>query len=266
MVNRRYLLLLLVVAFPVTSATLASASYDRFLLPVYFPFSVDGALGSRWISEVTLSNGGDQPVQVKGVGVGCPFDPCPDIPIQPGVTVPLFFRGLEINAVPGRFIDVQHDATAFAIQLRIRDVSRENLSFGTELPVVHESRAVAGTLNVANIPLAPNYRQLLRIYDFSQTLGAGVRIRFFDVAPSSAQTWLDQPRDVLLREATVPFLVRLSDQPGYAQFSDFGPLIAASLHAMLRIQMEPLNPNSRIWALVTLTNNDTQQVTIVSPK
>src|SRR6266542_4278681 len=208
MVNRRYLLLLLVVAFPVTSATLASASYDRFLLPVYFPFSVDGALGSRWISEVTLSNGGDEPVQVKGGGVVCPFDPCPDIPIQPGVTVPLFFRGLEINAIPG-------------------------------------------TLNVANIPLAPNYRQLLRIYDFSQTLGAGVRIRFFDVAPSSAETWLDQPRDVLLREATVPFLVRLSDQPGYAQFSDFGPLIAASLHAMLRIQMEPLNPNSRIWALVT---------------
>jgi len=32
------------------------------------------------------------------------------------------------------------------------------------------------------------------------------------------------------------------------------------------VEIAPLTPGLRIWALLSVTNNDTQQVTIITPK
>lgn len=232
---------------------------ERYLLPVYVPFPVDGAVGSRWVTEVMLSNGSDVPVRVENVGSVTTVGQV-NAPIPPGLSMPLQFASLTITEVPARFLDIELGARRFAVQLRVRDVTRESLSYGAEIPVVHHSRASNEVINLASVPISDEYRNLLRIYDFEQVPHASVRVRVYGVMTREPADFTPDP---LVAEMTVPLTVRTCDQPGYAQV----PIPAqGDTYPLVRVEIEPTSLDSRIWALVTLTNNTTQQVTVVSPK
>ena len=235
---------------------------ERYLLPVYVPFPVDGAIGSRWVTEVMLSNGSDVPVWVENVGSMTTVGQF-NAPIPPGVSMPLQFASLTITEVPARFLDIEFGARRFAVQLRVRDITRESLSYGAEIPVVHQSRATNEVINLAAVPISDEYRNLLRIYDFKQVLHASVHVRVYGVMTQEPPNFI---RDPLIAEMTIPFTLATCDQPGYAQVQIPAQSPSGDAYSVVRVEVEPTNLDSRIWALVTLTNNTTQQVTVVSPK
>jgi hypothetical protein len=65
--------------------------------------------------------------------------------------------------------------------------------------------------------------------------------------------------------ATVP--ASFSGKAGYAQLDVTGLLrIEKAWPGVARIEITPLTEGSRYWSFVSLTNNDTQIVTLVTPQ
>jgi hypothetical protein len=72
---------------------------------------------------------------------------------------------------------------------------------------------------------------------------------------------------VLEPRGGAPVAPGFSGKPAYAEIADLVeafPQIAA--YERLRIRIEPLTPGMRYWAFVTITDNMTQHVTVVSPQ
>jgi len=129
---------------------------------------------------------------------------------------------------------------------RIRDLSRSALNAGTEIPVVREDD-FTDHLRLLNVPSGKNFRALLRVW----TTGEPVN-QFFvniDQIPSfAAITAALKPAQGELRYGTfdlTPFL----DSPNEHLDLSAG-----------------VTPGTRIWGMISITNNDTQQVTIISPQ
>lgn len=229
---------------------------ERYLIPLYLTHSLPGALGSEWVTEVTVSNGGEQPVWIENVGFVSVVGQVNE-PIPPGVTVPLRFASLQTTAIPARFLDVEFAAEEFSVQLRARDVSREQISFGAGIPVVHNSRATNSIINLSSIPVAVGYRSLVRVYDFEQE-PSHVMVRVYRVASESPEHPIP---DALIETFEAPLMQGACDQPSYAQFA----IIASEPAGPVRVEIQPTSLESRIWAFATITNNTTQQITVVSP-
>jgi hypothetical protein len=92
-------------------------------------------------------------------------------------------------------------------------------------------------------------------------LGREARVRIFD-----------QATDVELANVVVTLSPRSPDSglpfvPGFAQLpsltEQFPQLVAAPL---VRITVEPLTEDLRFWAFVSVTNSETQHVTLVTPQ
>jgi hypothetical protein len=54
--------------------------------------------------------------------------------------------------------------------------------------------------------------------------------------------------------------------PGYAEIGFVASLPELRDSALVHIELAPLSPEQRIWAFVSVTNNETQHVTTISPQ
>lgn len=257
---RRLALAVVFLAFGIRAQT----PEERVLLPIYLPFPVPGAYQSLWVSELRLMNAGTETVSLDNLGPVCPV-PCPGTPLPPGVSVlGTGVRNLIGNGIPGVLLRVPGDISdQLVFQLRVRDTSRADEGWGTSLPVVRESESPAGPVHLLAIPVVPRYRQMLRVYSFNPAQNQGVVVRIFasnDDEPETAQ----QP-DTLLAQISLPLRVAASvTQPGYAELSDLGLQPGVAGHDLVRVTIEPLGAY-KIWALVSVTNNATQEVTGIWP-
>jgi hypothetical protein len=131
-----------------------------------------------------------------------------------------------------------------AANSRIRDLSRTAITAGTEIPIAGENDFSDG-LRLLNIPTGSNMRALLRVW----TKG--------DLSPVFVN--IDQiPTFIALIVPVQPAQNGL----GYSTF-DLTPFLGSpNDHLDLRVSVTAA---TRIWGMVSITNNDTQQVTIVSP-
>lgn len=133
-----------------------------------------------------------------------------------------------------------------AANSRIRDISRSALNAGTEIPVVREDD-FTDHLRLLNVPSGKNFRALLRVW----TSGEPVDQAFFNIdqIPSFAPNRVPlKPAQGGLRYGTfdlTPFL----DSPN--EHLDISAGVTAG---------------TRIWGMISITNNDSQQVTIISPQ
>ena len=111
------------------------------------------------------------------------------------------------------------------------------------------------------MPLDPTFRSLVRVYDFDPAPGHFVMIRPFK--PDELQV----KHDELLKEISVPLKIPISTEqnPGYAQLAVNG-LPELSSNGTVRIEVSPGTPGLRFWAFASVTNNETQHVTIVTPQ
>ena len=214
------------------AAAPAESLYVRVLIPVLY--NGPGAFGSRWESEIVLQDGS------PGV--------LPDVSAPLGANTSL--QTLFGNRAAGLVLFLPR-GQEWSFSSHIRDVSRDASQWGTEIQVVRESDTRQNIV-LQNVPFDPRYRLQLRIYNID-----GVSMRVVVRQGITA-------RDV---SVVGPCIARPcnSNQPAYASVDlrqMFPGLTGTQMIEVLQSVLQPL----RLWAFVTVTNDETQHVTVISPQ
>ena len=244
------------------------SAYERVLLPIYLQGVVPGAHGTQWATELWMHNGGEAAVSIANrvcpPNMACPAVFPLTLSLDAGRSLhnpTEFFTNWRTN--PSLLLYVSKPgAQDVSIGLRVADKSGQTLNGGTELPVVRDGEFLTRVSQLHNVPLDnQNFRILLRVYDvaYSEAL-FGVRI-----FPSTQEPAQAIYTTALVAKTSVqpPF----RDEAAYAEL-DITPLLNLRLAwpQNARIEITPMTPGSQYWAFVSLTNNQTQLVTVVTPQ
>ena len=242
-------------------------AWERVLLPVYVDGTVPGGHGSQWESALWIRNAADDPVQLAPWP--CLTEVClPVIPnpytLNPGASIhglPPQFTAPTAN--PGRLLYVSPDgAGSVRFSLRIADVSRASQNAGTELPVVRDAELHTGTVDLLDVPMKPDFRVLLRVYELAYTSAA------FVVNVSAQTTDAGESIHSFVLVATSDQTGEFPTKPAYAQFdlTELLNLDDRTWPESVRLEIRPQTPGSRYWAFASITNNETQLVTTATPQ
>jgi hypothetical protein len=133
---------------------------------------------------------------------------------------------------------------------RVKDLSRSALTAGTEVPVVRETD-FRERLRLLDIPTGANLRALLRVWTRDE------RVTTFTLNIDQIPTFAPQ---------LVPMRPAEGDGGLFFNYGTFD--LTSFLHSPIEhLDLSAGVPQgTRIWGMISITNNDTQQVTIVSPQ
>lgn len=247
----------LLVAFAAVQAT--GEEYDKVLLPIA-PQRVEGAFGSSWVTELAISNLSSSPVWVSRPPVCFPV--CVAPPLSPNTTDFITYQ-VAARDVIGQLLLVEKGRLKdLAMTLRSRDTSREFETWGTSIPVVTADDLYARTFGLVDVPMDPQFRATLRIYDVNASTPPRVRIRIYEIPSPNA-------RNPLIAEFEPPFIVPLpGDVSEYPASAEIPLWLDPELvkHSRIRIEVEPLDGAQDYWAVVSVTHNVTQHVTLITPQ
>jgi hypothetical protein len=227
--------------------------FERVLFPVLAKTS--GAGGSEWRTEVAISN--ENPWFVDNANyvesMVCVTFPCAER------MSPHSVRRFEGSDFPHglALLTPRDEAPHLGFSVRVRDVSQDADSYGSALPVVREHQMVrGGAATLLDIPLDSRYRVKVRVYAFDES---GDDVASVRVVTDTRTTRVDRAvRTLELRRDCV-----VSDcavAPLYGEF-DLPPS-AAGARANIFIDNRD-RPELLLWAFASVTNNKTQQVTII---
>jgi len=220
------------------------AFYERVLFPVFW--SGSGAFGSVWRTQVTIHNGNDFLITPPGLGIL--------LPLGPTVTAIATADDTRPN---GAVEILSRQANARVdIGLNVRDLSRDAQDLGTEIPVVRESQLYARPFSIASVPGDSRYRVTLRLYNLDGPTRFGIRV-------------LSGSTEVLPFTAIVLNADASLQGGSFAVINDLAatyPQLAGK--SSLRIEIDPLIKSGAraAWGFVSVTNNETQHVTVISPQ
>jgi hypothetical protein len=219
--------------------------FERVLFPVLA--DVAGANGSQWIAESVISN--PKPWDVDNfnnvIPILCVISPCGER--LRSRTETKFSNGFYPHGVA--LLTPRPEAPFLAFALRARDTSREAQGFGTEIPVVREEDMLRNTdITLLDVPRDPRYRVKVRMYAFEPF--------YFPNAIQGSLTIGSEAHvfDYTRECASCP------EEPAYAEF-DLAPGAEGQFSTVY--VTPPLEAFG--WAFATVTNNVTQQVTVVTP-
>ncbi|HEY0159044.1 MAG TPA: IPT/TIG domain-containing protein [Thermoanaerobaculia bacterium] len=152
------------------------------------------------------------------------------------------------DATPERFLYIRRqEAGQVSLSLRAYDVSRDEENYGTTIPVVNFDEASDTVIAFPSVPSHPKFRNTLRIYS--------------DVAMKVTIEAGDVQEVVQLEPGASVF------EPAFAMWGNF-PSDAGQIRVRLTAEVANNPPAylGRIWALLTVTNNDTQHITALWPQ
>jgi hypothetical protein len=242
-------------------------TYTRFLAPMLV-YRLPGAHGSVWSGEVSFLYTGSEPAFVIPPHSCGPITCTVDSVLLPGGGPQIFPQRLSLH--PPLLINVQNPyASQITFQGRVRDVSRNADTAGTEVPVIPETLMFSGPLHLLNVPISPGFRNTLRLYALPEIEAPEVEVQYFRTTFDSRE---DVPPLVLLRTDRVQ-LERTPPNPvpgagafaSWADVGNFDALPEIRRETNIWIRVTPKTAGLRFWALVSVTNNVTQQFTLVSP-
>jgi hypothetical protein len=233
---------------------------------VYLDGTVNGAFGSRWTTELHLRN--DSKEGVALAPWPCPPEhACPPVypltrTLAPGEglhNLPPFFKAP--NGNPSRLLYAT--SPVISMSLRVVDVSRAAVNAGTDLPVVRGSEMRRGLTQLFNVPMNAQFRVQLRVYETAYR-EAGFTVRLYDQANLSGDA---SPVHVLSITAATAQRHDFRTEAAYAELDVTDLLRLEKVWpAVVRIEIEPQRPGGRYWAFASITNNDTQMVTLSTPQ
>ena len=255
-------------AFTFTDLAGSVENYAQYLVPLTGE-TVPGANGSLWKGELTLFNGSIYRAAILG-----PFDVpmrlAPPLPVHAEVDAGATLKPtlLPSGSTAGAFLYVPVPLDpSVRKSLRIRDLSRNANSWGTDIPIVSRGE-FASTITLIDIPTDPQYRATLRIYHWGPYSGLPSRVRVY--VPERAE-----PVAQFQTRSHAPFPPDPNDPflfyPAYAQVDLLTDAVRAAGPA-IRVVVDTgvgggglTPPPPLIWAFVSVTNNETQQVTVMTP-
>jgi hypothetical protein len=224
--------------------------FERILFPVLF--SGAGVGGSQWVTEAVVSNPRLWSVWSHNsiFPYVCLGYPCGE-QLVPESVQRFNGQGYSKGAV---LLVPPEEAGHLAFSLRARDVSQEAEGLGTQIPVVREAGMVRKTLTLLNVPLDSRYRVKLRVYTFYDSPARGPGHANVEILPVTGA-----------RRFAAVTLAPACERPPCLSSQYYGeldfPQGAAGELADLYVH---LDPGYLGWAFATVTNNRTQQVTIVT--
>jgi len=228
----------------------------RLMIPIVIEANAPGAFGSSWHSDVTMHNASN--VAVLPQAPTCnPYilAPCLQFRIEAHQTVhPTLYPN---PGDPAVFVRIPRSvADAFDVQARVQDVSRQAQTWGTSIPVVRPTD-FRPVVRLHAIPTDSRFRDTLRIYGYDSA--GPVQVRILDESKNAiiATMQLDavQPPD----RTTFPPFAQI------ASLRDAFPQLAAYETVGVEID-SAFTPPAPIWAFISVTNNETQHVTIIAPQ
>jgi hypothetical protein len=213
----------------------------RVFIPVFANFP--GAGSSQWQTELWVTNRTDTPLVFR-------LSPCNQ---SAGCNLPSMQpqeSQLYTGVWPtGRWLPVW-EGDAIRYQARLRDSTRNASSAGVELPIIGEGDFRSDELNLLAIPRDPKFRVTVRLYAR-------------DVTPVLMVEQVDMLGNVLRTDN-----VLLNDPPArdfnlgasYAQIAlDSSPVATTPIRLRIRSNFSGVY----FWALASVTNNDTSEVTLI---
>jgi hypothetical protein len=236
-------------AFFLMMLTLFARSFasdsERVFVPVMVS-SLPGALGSVWQTDLWVTNISNQPViySVAPCNQACC---CNEInTIAPQATG---IRG--DNQPTGRWIEMPASG-AIQVEARLRDLSRSASSAGIELPIIRDSDFRSDEINLIAVPRDPGFRITLRIYSLDS----------FSLVTVEQ---IDQ-NGQLLRTDSVPLAPPHDGNYGLlTAYAQLALDIASAPSTPIRLRIRPVASGAHIWALASVTNNATSEVTLIQP-
>lgn len=243
----------------------AAEAWQRMLLPLTAT-NVPGANGSLWKTDIAVLISVDTPVNLRPNA--CENTPVICIPPLLPLRRPFDARdsGLIVEPVtPGQFLYVRAaDASKIHFSTRAYDSARAGETTGAEIPVVREHEFRTSTISLLNLPVSPDYRHTLRVYDADARAGASVIVRVFagtETTPRFERMFALTPPSPAQRTTTA----RLPVHPGYLQL-DLAEAIGVAGGQAVRVDVVPVTAGLRFWGFVSITNNRTHHVTTVTPQ
>jgi hypothetical protein len=234
---------------------LNEAFYERTLLPVFW--SGPGAFGAQWQTTASLYNANEYTLTSAHSSVlhsVCVIANCDPRPLPNSTTT----ASADSSLIAGVVEELSRQAMEkIDLGLIIRDTSRSAQDLGTEIPVVRQPQLYARTFSIPNVPNDPRYRLTLRLYSIESATVFGLRIYTNASSNPVVTKSIALTADAGLRNGG--FVVINDLFTAYPEIGAFGPL---------RVEIDPgiRDGYKSAWGFITVTNNDTQHVTVLSPQ
>lgn len=238
-------------AFDYLSTSPDAAFFERVLFPVMV--SGPGAFGSLWKSEAALHNGNAFPFTDFDSLFRIICFPICDTRPQPDSTIILQGQNAAegIVAFPAR-----QSMPGANFSLLVRDQSREANDFGTSIPVIREHGFSDRAFAIVNVPADSRYRVALRLYAYYGEPQLGVKIVSIGAEPG--KTLIDTSLQLHTTSSGTHSFAYVGDLlTAYPQLVGKGPLT---------ITISGVTAEKPAWGFVSITNNETQHVTVVAPE
>ncbi len=234
------------------------SDFETVLLPVSGIEAQPGAFGSIWKTEFTaLAVRNEFVLKETGACQAC----LPAIHVAPGFPLQTSPGGFPGDP-PGALLYPSRATIDNAwFELRIRDISRASDDWGTELPVVHENELFLTQLELIDVPMRPDFRQALRIYDVDDHADTVFHVSISDLTGKFLADRNLSARPTAISLPTFP------SGPAVAEITDLRaafPELGTADRVVITVA--PVTKGIRFWAFVSITNNTTQHVTVVTPQ
>jgi hypothetical protein len=259
---------LMVVAVSAAALAQPLPELERILLPVVTRTPVDGAHGSRWEAVVTVRNASGQSTFL--FPPDCPlFPPIPEKFCAQGVgtefpagavkRVDLLVTRGQVSPV---FLNVTKSlAHQLFVQLRVHDLTRQSDNFGTEIPVIRSSEMKMTAGEILDIPRDSRFRLAFRLYGDKVERDSEIVVRFVNQTTNQKR---EMSYSILPQPSGIPPGEPVTVPPLYREIPDFDLYPEMQNAQAIYIEIEPQTPGVRYWAFVSVTNNETQQITTLS--
>lgn len=249
----------------------SAENFRRILLPLA-AFDLPGANGSLWRTKTTMLIVDDPLREITIQPNVCEYMPMHCFSSRPPVNVAfdpaemdfLLEPSGQSNAGSQFFYVRASKESSLRLNSRVYDASRESDTAGASIPIARDADFASHTISILGIPVRSEYRYTLRIYDFDAVDGARVAVRVIADAEAEPRSTVEGTLRLGGPRLTTT-TAQLPARPAYLQIdgSQFASMDNAD---SMRIDIEPLTPGAKIWAFVSVTDNDTHHVTTFSPQ
>jgi len=253
------------------------SEYERILVPIFTSRPVPGAFGSLWKSELQIVNRTrfslDPTIDIFPLEPRCDSEGC-FAPLAPMKMLSPRFATPRLDVIDPPVLQfyVRSDLAPYlSFNLRIRDLSRQSASWGTDVPVVRE-RDLRTSVTLVDVPLQPRFRQMLRLLMPDYVGCCAANVTFYSAEGNvlfERGVNPGRPNGSIGGLVPAPYLREGSRefplQPAYAEI-DLRSIPELAGRETVWLTVESLWPPSRVWAFVSVTNDETQQVTLITPK
>jgi hypothetical protein len=255
-------LMLIMLASDAAAADIDGDGYELILVPLAMNgHVVSGAFGTQWTGMLGLYN--PRPASVGVAGPRCFFPRC-------GIYEAGHIGVLDNGPTTDRpevglvLMVAANDAPSLTFSSRLWETTRRGQPRGIDLPIVREGEFFSGPVAFLSIPTDADVRVSLRLYnpwaDVRSPVTGAERVMVEFLNPTGAV--------LTSTELALPIPGNPAERPDYPGFAAIHDLAAAfpvlTTVESVHVRVRPVREGAQYYAMVAVTDNETQTVAIVT--